>query len=165
MDAINAIPAGSPAARFLQAVEAWCARIGMSAGALGAAALGDRDFVPSLLGGRNPRLRTVDRVLSLMGEPPAGPAFLGEVEAFLSVTGICSNGRGIRRAVIEERVLAGLRDKLMAPEAAAEAMRAYAEETNRLNRERRASGASDRKELADIDKKIATMVAAIEDGG
>ncbi len=81
------------------------------------------------------------------------------------MTGACSNGRGIRRAVIEERVLSGLKDRLMAPEAAAEAMRAYAEETNRLNRERRASGASDRKELADIGKKIAAMVAAIEDGG
>ena len=61
--------------------------------------------------------------------------------------------------------MAGLREKLMAPEAAAEAMKAYAEETNRLNRERRASGATDRKELADIEKKIATMVAVIEDGG
>ena len=53
----------------------------------------------------------------------------------------------------------------MAPEAAAEAMTAYAEETNRLNRERRASGATDRKELADIGKKIATMLDVIEDGG
>ncbi len=44
-------------------------------------------------------------------------------------------------------------------------MKAYAEETNRLNRERRASGATDRKELAEIGKKIATMVAVIEDGG
>ena len=85
---MDAVPAGNLAARFRQAVEAWCARNGMSAGALGAAALGDRNFVSSLLGGRNPRLGTVDRVLDLMGEPPAGPAFLGEVEAFLSVTGI-----------------------------------------------------------------------------
>jgi len=81
------------------------------------------------------------------------------------MTGTCSNGRGIRRSVIEERVLSGLKDRLMAPETAAEAMRAYAEETNRLNRERRASGATDRKELADVGKKIATMVAVIEDGG
>ena len=81
------------------------------------------------------------------------------------MTGSCSNGRGIGRAVIEERVLAGLKDKLMAPEAAAEAMKAYVEETNRLNRERRASGAADRKELADIEKKIRAMVAVIEDGG
>lgn len=88
MDLMDTVPAGSLAARFRQAIEAWCSRNGMSAGALGAAALRDRDFVPSLLGGRNPRLGTVDRVLTVMGEPPAGPAFLGEVEAFLSVTGI-----------------------------------------------------------------------------
>ena len=81
------------------------------------------------------------------------------------MSGSCSNSRTIRRVEIEERVMAGLREKLMAPEAAAEAMKAYAEETNRLNRERRASGATDRKELADIGKKIATMVAVIEDGG
>ena len=77
----------------------------------------------------------------------------------------CTNRRSIRRVVLEERVLAGLKHRLMAPEAAEEAIRAYAEETNRLNRERRASGAGDRKELAEIEKKIATMIAAIEDGG
>ena len=38
----------------------------------------------------------------------------------------CSIGRGIRRTVIEERVLAALKERLMAPEAAAEAMRAHA---------------------------------------
>ena len=77
----------------------------------------------------------------------------------------CSNTRGIQRAAIEERVLAGLRDRLLAPEAVARAMKAYAEETNRLNRERRASGATDRAELADIEKRIASMIAAIEEGG
>ncbi len=81
------------------------------------------------------------------------------------MNGSCANGRGIARSILEGRVLAGLKDRLMAPEAAAEAMRAYAEETNRLNRERRASGESDRKELAGVEKKIADIVAAIEDGG
>ena len=81
------------------------------------------------------------------------------------MTGSCANGRGIARTVLEERVLAGLRDRLMAPEEAAEAIRAYTEETNRLNRARRASGANDRKELADVEKKIAAMIAVIEDGG
>ena len=81
------------------------------------------------------------------------------------MSGSCSNSRTVRRVEIEERVMAGLREKLMAPEAAAEAMTAYAEETNRLNRERRASGATDRKELADIEKRIASMIAAIEEGG
>ena len=73
------------------------------------------------------------------------------------MTGSCANGRSIQRPVIEERVLAGLKDKLMAPEAAAEAMKAYVEETTRLNRERRASGATDRKELAEIEKRIASI--------
>lgn len=44
-------------------------------------------------------------------------------------------------------------------------MRAWAEETNRHNREHRASGASDRKELAAIGKKIASMISAIVDSG
>ncbi|MDE2817134.1 MAG: zinc ribbon domain-containing protein, partial [Chloroflexota bacterium] len=81
------------------------------------------------------------------------------------MNGSCANGRGIRRTVIEERVLAGLREKLMAPEAAAEATRAWAEETNRLNRERRASGEADRQELAAVKKKMAAMIDVIEDGG
>ena len=41
----------------------------------------------------------------------------------------------------------GLRDKLMAPEAAAEAVRAFVAETNRLNHERRATHASSQIEL------------------
>ena len=81
------------------------------------------------------------------------------------MNGSCANGRGIRRAVLEERVLSGLKEKLMAPEAAAEAMRAWAEETNRLNRERRASGEADRRELAAVKKKMSSMIDVIEDGG
>ena len=81
------------------------------------------------------------------------------------MNGSCANGRGIRRTVLEERVLAGLKEKLMAPEAAAEAMRAWAEETNRLNRERRASGEADRQEMAAVKKKMKAMIGVIEDGG
>ena len=44
-------------------------------------------------------------------------------------------------------------------------MRAYAEETNRLNRERRLSSESDRKALADVEKKIREIVSIMEDGG
>ncbi len=80
-------------------------------------------------------------------------------------TGDCGNRRSIRRAVLEDRVMAGLKHRLMAPEAASAAIRAYAEETNRINRERRASGAGERKELAAVGKRIAAMIAAIEDGG
>ena len=80
------------------------------------------------------------------------------------MNGSCSNSRGIRRTELEERVLIGLRDHLMAPDIAGEAVRAWAEETNRLNRERSASSAAERKELADIEKKIDGIVDAIQDG-
>ena len=76
----------------------------------------------------------------------------------------CSNSRGIRRTELEERVLIGLRDHLMAPDIAGEAVRAWAEETNRLNRERSASSEAERKELADVEKKIDGIVDAIQDG-
>ena len=76
----------------------------------------------------------------------------------------CSNSQGIRRTELEERVLVGLKDHLMAPEAADAAVRAWAEETNRLNRERNASSEAERKELADIEKKIDGIVDAIQDG-
>nr|WP_018067182.1 hypothetical protein [Martelella mediterranea] len=51
--------------------------------------------------------------------------------------GTCSNSRTIRQDELESRVLSGIRDRMMAPEITA--MRAYAEETNRLNRERRSN--------------------------
>ncbi len=73
----------------------------------------------------------------------------------------CTNSRIIRRVEIEERVVVGLREKPMEPEA----MKVHTVEPNRLNRERCASGATDRKELADIEKKTATMIAVIEEGG
>ncbi len=88
MKASETVPSGRLAARFLRAVEAWCARSGMSAGAFGAAAFGDCGFVASVRNGRNLRLGTVDRALAVMGAPPAGRAFRREVEAFLAVTGV-----------------------------------------------------------------------------
>ena len=80
------------------------------------------------------------------------------------MNGSCSNSRGIRRTELEERVLIGLRDHLMAPDVADEAVRAWAEETNRLNRERSASSEAERKELADVEKKIEGIADAIQDG-
>ncbi len=58
-----------------------------------------------------------------------------------------------------------LRKRLMAPAIAAEAMQAYAEETNRLNREQRSSADTDRKALADVAKRFEEILSAIEDGG
>ena len=80
------------------------------------------------------------------------------------MNGSCTNSRSITREALEARMLDGLRERLMAPEVAAEAMRAYAEETNRLNRERRSSGDADRRELDKIGRSIKEIVTLIEDG-
>jgi seryl-tRNA synthetase len=77
----------------------------------------------------------------------------------------CDNARTIARPALETRVLAGLREKLMTPEAAAEAMRSYVAETNRLNRERRDSAYAIRRELAEIKKTTKEIVGIIEKGG
>ncbi len=77
----------------------------------------------------------------------------------------CDNARTVGRKALETRVLTGLRERMMTPEMAAEAMRAYAQETNRLNRERRATAEASRKELAETTKAIAEIVRVIEQGG
>lgn len=77
----------------------------------------------------------------------------------------CDNARTLAREPLEARVLAGLRDRMMTPQIAAEAMRAYAEETNRFNRLRRQTEASTRQALADTEKAIAEIVKVIEQGG
>ncbi|WP_336814451.1 recombinase family protein [Bosea sp. MMO-172] len=76
----------------------------------------------------------------------------------------CDNSRTIPRPDLEARVLAGLKDRMMSPEVVEEAMRVYAQETNRLNRERRSNGDAWRSELAKVEKQIAGIVEAIADG-
>ncbi len=78
--------------------------------------------------------------------------------------GTCSNTRTIPREELERRVLAGLKDRMMAPEIAAEAMRACAEETNRLNRERRSNSNSWKAELVRVEKQIRGIIVAIKEG-
>ncbi|MDQ0390440.1 recombinase family protein [Labrys monachus] len=78
--------------------------------------------------------------------------------------GTCDNNHTITRDKIEARVLAGLKEKLVSSEAVAAAVRAYAEEMNRLNHDRRAQAEVDRRALVKIDKAIAGIMAAIEDG-
>ncbi|MDE0002614.1 MAG: hypothetical protein OXQ29_07955 [Rhodospirillaceae bacterium] len=75
-------PGGALEARLVRAIEAWCAW------AFGVAVYGDRGFVASLRSGRCPRPRTADRALAVTGEPPAGPAFPGEVDDCLAATAI-----------------------------------------------------------------------------
>ncbi len=61
-------------------------------------------------------------------------------------------------------MLTGLKERLVSSEAVAEAVKAYTEEMNQLNRDRRAQTQTDRKALAKVEKAIAGIIAAIEDG-
>ncbi|WP_327195000.1 recombinase family protein [Sphingomonas sp. LH128] len=78
--------------------------------------------------------------------------------------GTCDNNRTIRREDLETRVIAGLKDRMMAPDVVAEAMRAYAEETNRLNRERRSMRDTWTLELKKVVKDIDQIIDAITEG-
>lgn len=78
--------------------------------------------------------------------------------------GTCANNRTIPCQRIEARVLAGLKDRLVSSDSVAEAVRAFAEEVNRLNHERRGHVIADRKLLDKIDLSIRGIIAAIEDG-
>ncbi|MDR0807802.1 MAG: recombinase family protein [Gemmobacter sp.] len=78
--------------------------------------------------------------------------------------GSCTNKRTIRRDKLEARVLAGIREKLVSPERVRDAVAAFAAHTNELNRERLVQAEADKAALAKIDKGIAGMIAAIEDG-
>jgi site-specific DNA recombinase len=64
----------------------------------------------------------------------------------------------------EQRVLSGLTHRLVSAEAVAEAVRAYHQEMNRQNHERRAQTDTDRRALPKIERAITGIMAAIEDG-
>ncbi len=76
----------------------------------------------------------------------------------------CSNGRTIRREVLERRALAGIADRLVSADKIEAAVAAYAAHINRENREQRIEADADKRGLARIDKAVAGIMAAIEDG-
>ena len=134
MSALNPSPCGTLDARFLRAVEAWCARNGTTAGAFGAKSCRDRGFVASLRKGRCPRLSTVDRALAVMEEPPASPAFIGEVEAFLVVTATKRSLLGLKATgnpSFVAQLLAGVSPRLATVEAVRDWMAANSDAAER----------------------------------
>lgn len=76
----------------------------------------------------------------------------------------CSNSRTITRPVLEQRALAGIAEKLVSADKVEAAVAAYAEHINRENRERRVQADSDKQALVRIERAIAGILAAIEDG-
>ena len=76
----------------------------------------------------------------------------------------CSNKTTLVAERLEARVLTGLRDRLLTPQIAAEAMRSFIEESNRLNHERRANEAVDRHRLEKARKAAKGILTMIEEG-
>ena len=71
-----------------QLVEAYLERTRMSAQAFGLEAARDRDFVRARLApGVSVRIDKADEIMDRIGEPPFGPLFRAEVEAYLAITG------------------------------------------------------------------------------
>ena len=78
--------------------------------------------------------------------------------------GTCNNYATVNRQEIEARVLDGLKGRLMAPELVREFIRAFQEEANRAAAEREQQFRADGLHLAAIERKIAGIVAAVEEG-
>ena len=78
--------------------------------------------------------------------------------------GTCDNGATVSRQEIEARVLEGLKQRLMAPELVREFIRAFQEEANRAAAELEQQFRADRLQVEVVERKIAAIVAAIEEG-
>jgi site-specific DNA recombinase len=70
----------------------------------------------------------------------------------------------IRRDVLEETVLSGLRDNLLHPDLVAEFVAEYQREYNRLRRHDEAAAAAKQRELAKVEREIANIIAAVKAG-
>ena len=79
-------------------------------------------------------------------------------------SGTCSNRQSIRRAALEALILDGLRQRLMAPELVEEFIRAFQKEINLQRREDDALRDANRRELADVKRKLDGLIEAIADG-
>ena len=79
--------------------------------------------------------------------------------------GTCSNNRSVRLSEIEERVVAALRSFLLAPDVVAQAVEAYRVERERTAKERARQRRDAERDLAGLDRKIASVLKMAEDGG
>ncbi|MCD1620948.1 recombinase family protein, partial [Salipiger manganoxidans] len=79
-------------------------------------------------------------------------------------TAICTNRTTIRRDAVEERVLAGLRERLLHPALLDTFVEEYRRAWNAAQADTQAARAKAERELAQVEKKIAGLLSAIEDG-
>jgi DNA invertase Pin-like site-specific DNA recombinase len=78
--------------------------------------------------------------------------------------GTCDNRRTVSRVAIERRVLSGLKERLLAPELVAEFVREFHAQCNQEAREAEAAHSTIDRELADVERRLAQILAAIEQG-
>jgi site-specific DNA recombinase len=78
--------------------------------------------------------------------------------------GTCDNQLTIRRDVLEETVLRGLKDNLLQPELIHEFVTTYQQEYNRLRREQSNEQAAAHAELARVERQIRNIVEAVKAG-
>ena len=78
--------------------------------------------------------------------------------------GTCSNSRGIKREALENIVLDGLKDRLMAPDLVEEFVREFHAEINRRSRDGETRTEQMRRELRQVETKLKGLIDAIADG-
>jgi site-specific DNA recombinase len=78
--------------------------------------------------------------------------------------GTCTNRKGMGRAPLEEVILNGLRQRLIAPEMVREFVTAFHEEVNRQRQEATAARAGKERELAEVRRKLDGLIDAIAEG-
>ena len=79
--------------------------------------------------------------------------------------GTCTNALLIGRQELEDRVLSGLKERLMTPDLVASFIDAFNNEMRNLATSAEREGLSVKRTLADVERKLTAIVRAIEDGG
>src|SRR5215472_10913299 len=79
--------------------------------------------------------------------------------------GTCTNALLIGRHELEDRVLSGLKERLMAPDLIAAFIDAFNAEMRNLATAAERESFALKRTLAEIDRKLDAIVRAIEDGG
>lgn len=78
--------------------------------------------------------------------------------------GTCDNAATLRAEALERRILGGLKERLLAPDLVAEAVRAIEAERARLRRRHAGDAATAERRAGELDRAIARLVAAIAEG-
>jgi site-specific DNA recombinase len=78
--------------------------------------------------------------------------------------GTCDNIRTITRQKIEMRVLDGLKERLLAPDLVAVFVKAFRDESKRQRDAIQAEWSGRERRAAELDRRIASIFRAIEDG-